>query len=129
MPHAQKKILIIDEERFSRVCSAILTTAGYGTDILTQNNHLQLQDKLDDDKIQLIVTSYPYGSFLFHEIKGRNIPTILLSDNVDGDLIDILRNCENVYCMIKPLDYDHFKTLVNQVVSGDTTARGGYNLV
>jgi hypothetical protein len=31
--------------------------------------------------------------------------------------------------MIKPLDYDHFKKLVNQVVSGDITAQGGYSLV
>jgi hypothetical protein len=54
---------------------------------------------------------------------------ILLSDNVDGELIDILKNCENVYCMIKPVDYDHFKKIVSQVVGGDMTAEGGYSLV
>jgi hypothetical protein len=125
----QKNILIIDEERFSRVCSAILGTAGYGTDVLCQRNRFQLQDKLDEDRVNLIVTSYPYGSFLFSLLKGRNIPTILLSDNVDGDLIDILKNCENVYCMIKPLDYDHFKQLVGKLMSGDLSAQGGYSLV
>lgn len=127
MPHSQKNILIIDEEGFSRVCSAILGTAGYGTDAISRAD--QLQAKLDNDRIHLIVTSYPYGSFLLDEIKGRNIPTILLSDNVDGDLIDILKNCDNVYCMIKPLDYDHFKQVVSQVISGDITAQGGYSLV
>jgi DNA-binding NtrC family response regulator len=127
MTNAQKSILIIDEERFSRICSAILGTAGYGTDVISQAG--QLHDKLKDDSIRLIVTSYPFGAFLFDEIRGRNIPTILLSDNVDEDLIDILKNCENVYCMIKPLDYDHFKKLVHQVVSGDITAQGGYSLV
>ncbi len=129
MPDSQKNILIVDEERFSRICSAILTTAGYGTDICSQHNQLQLIEKLDSRRIHCIITSYPYGSFLFDDLKGRNIPTILLSDNVDGDLIDILRNCENVYCMIKPLDYDHFKKLVSRVVCGDANARGGYNLV
>jgi DNA-binding NtrC family response regulator len=126
MSHAEKNILIYDEERFSRICSAILATAGYGTDVLSQAD--QLYAKLNKT-FHLIVTSYPYGAFLFDAIKGRNIPTILLSDNVDADLIDILKTCENVYCMIKPLDYDHFKKLVNQVISGDVTAQGGYSLV
>ncbi len=127
MARQGKNILIFDEERFSRVCSAILGTAGYGTDVVSQAN--MLTEKLNADSIHLIVTSYPYGSFLFHQIKGRNIPTILLSDNVDAELIDILKTCENVYCMIKPVDYDHFKKLVNQVVSGNMTAEGGYSLV
>ncbi len=127
MTQEQKNILIFDEERFSRVCSAILGTAGYGTDVVS-HAHL-LAEKLNADSIHLIVTSYPYGSFLFHQMKGRNIPTILLSDNVDSELIDILKTCENVYCMIKPVDYDHFKKLVSQVVSGDITAQGGYSLV
>lgn len=122
-----KNILIFDEERFSRVCSAILGTAGYGTDVVSRAD--LLTEKLNDDSVHLIVTSYPYGSFLFRQIKGRNIPTILLSDNVDAELIEILKTCENVYCMIKPVDYDHFKKLVGQVVSGDITAQGGYSLV
>jgi hypothetical protein len=127
MPQPVKNILIIDEERFSRICSAILGSVGYGTDVISHSH--QLTSKLESDRFHLIVTSYPYGTFLLDEIKGRNIPMILLSDNVDGGLIDILKNCENVYCMIKPLDYDHFKKLVNQVVSGDINAQGGYSLV
>ncbi len=127
MTQKAKTILIYDEERFSRICSAILGTAGYGTDVVSRAD--LLTEKLNADSIQLIVTSYPYGSFLFHQIQGRNIPTILLSDNVDAELIDILKTCENVYCMIKPVDYDHFKKLVGQVVSGDMTAQGGYSLV
>lgn len=129
MLHSEKKILIIDEERFCRICSAILGTVGYGTDVLSQTDQCQLRNKLENKAVNLIVTSYPYGAFLFNQIKGRDIPTILLSDNVDGELIDILRNFENVYCMIKPLDYDHFKKLVGQVMSGDITAQGGYSLV
>ncbi len=129
MSQSEKNILIVDEERFSRVCSAILDTAGYGTDVVSQSNRFLLQDKLDKDGVHLIVTSYPYGAFLFNQLKGRNIPTILLSDNVDGDLIDILKNCENVYCMIKPLDYDHFKNLVGRLMRGDLSAQGGYSLV
>ncbi len=126
MEQQQKNILIVDEERFSRICSAILGTAGYTTNVISEA--CQLQTKLNDS-IDLIVTSYPFGAFLFDTLKGRNIPTILLSDNVDGDLIAILKNCENVYCMIKPLDYDQFKLVVSRVVNGDMTAQGGYSLV
>jgi len=127
MAHLQKNILIIDEYRFSRICSAILETVGYGTDMISQAQ--ELPSKLNSDAVGLIVTSYPYGAFFFDEIKKRKIPTIILSDNVDGKLIDVLRNFDNSFCMIKPLDYDKFKTLVKQVISGDITAQGGYSLV
>jgi DNA-binding NtrC family response regulator len=127
MPDLEKNILIIDEEGFSRVCSAILGSVGYGTAVISHSR--ELPSKLNSDRFHLIVTSYPYGIFLFDHMKGRNIPTILLSDNVDSDLLDILKNCENVYCMIKPVDYDNFKKLVKQVVSGDINAQGGYSLV
>ena len=123
----RKNILIIDEHRFSRICSAILETVGYGTDMISHTNDLPL--KLNNDRVGLVVTSYPYGAFLFDEIKKRNIPTIILSDNIDGKLIDILNEFDNSYCMIKPLDYDKFKHLVKQVISGDITAQGGYSLV
>jgi rRNA processing protein Gar1 len=100
---------------------------GYGTDMVLHTNDLPL--KLNNDRLGLVVTSYPYGAFLFDEIKKRNIPTIILSDNIDGKLIDILNEFDNSYCMIKPLDYDKFKHLVKQVISGDITAQGGYSLV
>jgi DNA-binding NtrC family response regulator len=127
MSDKTKSILIVDEQGFSRICSAILETVGYGTDMISKAE--DLPTKLKNSKPGLIVTSYPYGSFLFDEMKERNIPTILLSDNVDGDLIDILKNRENVYCMVKPLDYDKFKALVKKVINGDVTAQGGYSLV
>ncbi len=127
MPVSDKKILIIDEHRFSRICSAILETAGYGTDMISYAR--DLPSKLNDNEWGLVVTSYPYGAFFFEEIKKKNIPTIILSDNIDGRLINILNNFNNSYCMIKPLDYDKFKTLVSQVISGDLTAQGGYSIV
>ncbi len=122
-----KKILIIDEHRFSRICSAILETIGYGTDMISCAH--DLPSKLNDNEWGLVVTSYPYGVFFFEQIKKKNIPTIILSDNIDGQLINILNNFNNSYCMIKPLDYDKFKALVRQVISGDHIAQGGYSIV
>ncbi len=122
-----KKILIIDEYGFSRVCSALLERVGYGAEIIPTADNLSTM--LNNDVVGLIVTSYPYGSFFFNEIKKRNIPTIILSDNVDGNLISILNDFDNSYCMIKPLNYEKFRTLVKQVMSGALTIKGGYSIV
>ena len=127
MEKLQNSILIIDEYGFSKICSAILKRVGYETDTASLAN--ELSSKLNDEAIGLIVTSYPYGVSLFDEIKKRNIPTIILSDDIDGKLIDILDNLSNSFCMIKPIDYDKFKYLVKQVISGDITSQGGYSLV
>ncbi len=121
----KKKILIIDEQGFSRICSAILETEGYATDMVAGD----IPSKLNSQDFGLIVTSYPYGAFLLDEVRKRNIPTIILSDNIDENLLDTLRKFDNSYCMIKPLDYDKFKTLVKQVINGDLSAQGGYSLV
>jgi DNA-binding NtrC family response regulator len=127
MEKLQNSILIIDEYGFSKICSAILERVGYETDTASLTN--ELSSKLNDEAVGLIVTSYPYSVSLFDEIKKRNIPTIILSDDIDGKLIDILDNLSNSFCMIKPIDYDKFKYLVKQVISGDITSKGGYSLV
>jgi DNA-binding NtrC family response regulator len=127
MEKLQNSILIIDEYGFSKICSAILKRVGYETDTASLTN--ELSSKLNDEAVGLIVTSYPYSVSLFDEIKKRNIPTIILSDDIDGKLIDILDNLSNSFCMIKPIDYDKFKYLVKQVISGDITSQGGYSLV
>jgi hypothetical protein len=128
--HAEnKRILIIDEAGFSRVCSAILEIAGFGTEIISLVHSVDLPSKLNTDEFGLIVTSYPYGAFLFDEIKKRNIPTLILSDNIDGTLINELNGFHNSYCMIKPVNYDKFKVVVKQVISGELNTLGGYSLV
>ncbi len=127
MAKLQNSILIIDEYGFSKICSAILERVGYETDTVSQTN--ELSSKLNNDAIGLIVTSYPYCTSVFYEIKKRYIPTIILCDNFDENLIDILNNYGNSFCMMKPIDYDKFKNLVKQVISGEITAQGGYSLV
>ena len=123
-----KKILIIDEAGFSRICSAILEFEGYGIEAMSDSDGFHR--RLDNDEYGLIITSYPYGTFLFEEIKRRNISTIILSDHINGELINILEGFNNSYCMIKPLDYQKFRSLVKQVMSGDlSNIHGGYNIV
>lgn len=128
MPFHDKQILIIDEQGFSRICSAILEEiVGYETDVVSNAN--ELPSKLCNSELKLIVTSYPYGAFFFDEIRKTNIPTIILSDNIDGRLIDMIGELRNAYCMIKPIDYEKFKTLVRQVVSGGSPVPGRSGIV
>ncbi len=128
MPIQENKILVIDEHGFSRICSAIIgEIVGYETDVVSDAS--ELPSKLSNSELKLIVTSYPYGTFFFDAIRKRNIPTIILSDEIDGRLIDILNNFQKSYCMIKPLDYEKFKDLVKQVMSGESPAAGRNRLV
>ncbi len=122
-----KKIFIIDESSFSRICSALLAQLGYTSEIVPHAD--KLPSRLTSDKFGLIVTSYPYSLSLFDEIRERRIPTLILSDNIDSSLMEILNEVDNSYCMIKPVDYGKFRCLVQQVMNGELTACGGFNIV
>ncbi len=111
-----KKILIFDEAGFSRICSAILEKEGYGTNSIA-DVHQCIPD-LNYNEIGLVITSYPYGAPLLEKLKEKRIPIIVLSDHMSGDLMSKLDSFDKSlsHCMIKPLDYHKFRTLVNQTM-------------
>lgn len=129
MPVLQKRILILDEGRFSRVCSAILEFEGYSADTMDNLDLDNFQDRLEGEEIGLIVTSYPFGSFFLREIEKRKIPMIILCDHINRELFSVLEGIRNAYCMIKPLDYLRFKSLVKQMMGGKPATDGGYRVV
>jgi len=110
-----KRVLIYDEAGFSRVCSAFLEVSGCSTDIMAES-----WSKLSSPEIGVFVTSYPYGAFMLEEVQKRSIPAIVLFDNIDQGFIDMLQAYENMYCMIKPIDYNKFKGLVRRLLDGGT---------
>jgi len=127
----KKKILIIDEAGFSRVCSAILEKEGYGTDTIT-DMHRYESAALDREDIGLVITSYPYGTVFLVELGSKRIPTIILSDRFSEELTVMLKNFDKSisYCMIKPLDYTKFRMLVNTVMRAEGMSRqSGYEAV
>ncbi len=128
MKTIDKKILIVDEAGFSRVCSAILEKEGYGTNAIT--DVCQLDSKVNYEDIGLVITSYPYGAALLEKLVNSRIPTIILSDQVSRDLMAKLDNFDKTlsHCMIKPLDYHQFRTLVNQVMQRDNNDAGTFAL-
>jgi DNA-binding NtrC family response regulator len=122
-----KGILIIDEDCFSRVCSALLMSEGYRIETMSSVN--DLAGRLDNEEFKLIITSYPYGAFLFSDLKLRGLPTIVLSDHINIDFINNLEGFRNIFCMIKPIDYARFRSLVKDVMSGEVSVGGGYCIV
>lgn len=123
----EKKILIVDEHGFSRICSAILKNGGYQTDVVTHT--AELSAKLRSGSFGLIVTSYPYGTALFESLQKKKIPIIIFSDGIDERLMSILNNFQNSCCMIKPVDYDKFKSMVKQAVEGSLSTERGFCIV
>jgi hypothetical protein len=130
MPAVGKKILIIDEDRFCRICSALLEAAGYGIETFLHplTNSEKLLSQLDKN-IGLIITNFPLDNLLLKEIKKRKIPSLILSDNIDRRLIRILDNLHSSYCMIKPIDYEKFRSMVQIVMSGNFIAQEGFLIV
>lgn len=122
-----KKILIIDESRFSRICSAILENEGFETETVKDAGGLLLN--FDHKEFGLIITSYPFGYFLFDNIKKMNLPTIILTDHINRAFINLLGGFNNSYCMVKPLDYQEFRSLVKQIVNSDLSGTNGFNIL
>jgi DNA-binding NtrC family response regulator len=110
-----KKVLIIDERSFSHICSAILEEDGHKTEVLEAFEGLL--PKVENKDFRLVITSYPFCQSLFERIKSMGLPTIVLTDHINRSLINLLEGYKNSYCMVKPLDYQKFRSLVKQIVN------------
>ena len=113
----KKKILIIDEAGFSRICSAILENEGFGTNIMPDVH--QFDSWVDFSDIGLVITSYPYGVAMLEKLKKWKIPMIILSDHMSLELMATLDRFDKSlsYCMLKPLDYQKFRSLVSETMN------------
>lgn len=122
-----KKAVIVDEARFSRICSAILEGEGCGSNIVSRIR--ELPEALSHHEAGLVITSYPYGANILDAIKRSNIPAIILFDQIDEHIFEVLSGVNNTYCMVKPLNYQQFKDLVKRLLSGTAAHRGGFSIV
>jgi DNA-binding NtrC family response regulator len=116
MTITNKKILIVDEAGFSRICSAILEKEGYGINAIPDVHRFDTE--FDCSDIGLVITSYPYGAFMLDKLKKWNVPMIILSDHLSLELMATLDHFDmsKSYCMLKPLDYQKFRSLVSQTM-------------
>jgi DNA-binding NtrC family response regulator len=113
--NVMKRILIIDETVFSQICSAILELEGYK--IETYKTAGEKLRKNNTGKFGLIITSYPFCKPVLKEIEESNIPKIILSDNLNKEMINLLKSLTKSFCMIKPIDYDEFRSLVKTIIT------------
>ncbi len=121
-----KRILIIDEQGFSRICSALLSNEGYEVQSATVS---EVKGALNSHDVGLIVASYPYGAPVFDEVRKSNTPVLILADNFDENLIRMLNDFVSSSCMVKPLDYAKFKLLVKDLMSSELMMTEGYTIV
>ena len=121
-----KRILIIDEQGFSRICSALLSSEGYEVQSATVS---EVGLALKSRDVGLIVASYPYGAPVFDDVRKSNTPVIILADNFDENLIRMLNDFVSSSCMVKPLDYTKFKSLVKDLMSSELTITEGFTIV
>ncbi len=122
MLQSYRRILIIDEAGFCRVCSALLEAEGYRAEAVSDLGLALTLCKTGP--FGLIITSYPFGAGIFKEIKGLKTPMIVLSDQVSRELIGTLQLLDSSYCMIKPIDYMKFRGVVRRVLSGAECGNG-----
>jgi len=118
-----KKILILDEDGFSKVCSAILNDEGFQTKLAI--SHEEADAHVSKNGISLIVSSYPYALSFLQSKQIKDIPTIVLSDELNSDLIDIMKCIKNSVCMVKPVDFERFKYIVRGILNGYLNLTGG----
>jgi len=111
-----KKILVFDEESFARICHALLQLDGYPADCLNKMD-IEMAGELED--YGLVITSFPYGLSLFPRLMDRQIPVLVLSDCLSGELLECLKSIRNSLCMVKPIDYEQFRGKIKNVMNRD----------
>jgi DNA-binding NtrC family response regulator len=122
-----KKILIIDESRFSRVCSAILRLEGYETMVVKGPGQFPELGTAGD--YVLLVTSFPFKQAIFRKISEIELPKIILADHLSRDVVNTIKSLPMSFCMVKPLDYQKFRYVVREIVTHGPAAIQGYGLI
>jgi DNA-binding NtrC family response regulator len=122
-----KKILIVDEERFSRVCSALLELDGYVPECLDCLG--EIGSRLEEHDYDLVVTSYPYGARFFDRIRNKKIPVLVLLDFISREIIEDLKKFKNSCCMIKPIDFEKLNNLIEQMMFEEHPIKGEFRIV
>ena len=120
-------IFIFDEAGFSRVCQAILSLEGF--EVMTGTDASALFRVLSSGSAGLVITSYPFGRAVLERMKGLDTPVIVLSDQINGELIASLDVLKNSCCLLKPLDYRTFRNLVRHLFHSPLPAIPGYRIM
>jgi len=122
-----EKIIIVDEAGFSRICLSILLEEGFRVESLVHGDMDLSQHHVEG--VSLLITSYPYGKSFLNMLSNMTVPVIILVDHVGKEIIELLEQIDNSYCMVKPIDYRRFTLLVKNLVHDTVFHYGGYSIV
>lgn len=122
----KKKILVLDDLHFSRVCRAILEREGFFPE--TPESDKISATLLRWQDYGLVIASYPIAESFVEKIKSCGTPVIVLSDFINREISEALKNFATCRCLVKPLDFDNFIGVIGEMFDGDVSNQGGYDL-
>jgi hypothetical protein len=104
----EKKVLVIDDPHFSRVCSAILSHMG-----LSVESPERLEDiAANEQEYRLVIGSYPLARDALLQIRTWQVPFIILSDSINRELTTFADSLHDCRCFLKPIDFENFRYLI-----------------
>ena len=120
-------ILILDNSNFSYICASILNVQGHTSIIV--NDPEELQKTIEINEVSLIVVNYPINRRLFETMRNMILPKVLLLAHINREVVELLKNLNNTYCMIKPIDYSKFLELIKMTSQNTLTDFSGYSIL
>lgn len=122
-----KKILVVDEPGFAKVCGALLRLNGFAVETSAGAELAEPQPAVDG--YDLVITSFPYGAEVVETMREGSVPLLVLADCLSRDLLESVRSVRKSCCLIKPLDFEKFNSVVSRMIGGHDTFAGGYEIV
>ena len=119
-----KKILVVYEPGFAKICRALMTLKGYAAETPEGGGG----SAVSAGDYDLVITSYPYGADVVERMEGDNVPLLVLADCLSRDLLASVRSGRRTCCLIKPLDFDKFHSVVGRMLGDDDNLVGGYEI-
>lgn len=107
------RILIVDEERFGKICSALVVQSGYRSDWVVAGDYCTC---LDVGCYDLVITSYPYGRLMLDVLADKGRSLLVLADYACDELISLLAHRPNCFYAVKPLDFSLFGDMVKNIL-------------
>lgn len=122
MNNGERGILIIDEDGFSRVCTAMLKKEGYRTIIPV--SLAEAKGYISSVDISLIILSYSYAGEILEEGVIGDIPTLVLVEQLSEDVMGALMKLKKGICMLKPVDFERFRSIIRRIINGEINLSG-----
>ncbi|WP_305046479.1 response regulator [Geoalkalibacter sp.] len=121
-----KKILVLDDHNFSRVCRAILEREGFAPEIPETNKISATLSRWQE--FGLVIASYPIAETFAEKIRNAGTPVLVLSDFFNREISEALEHFKVCRCLIKPLDFEHFIGVIGEMFHGEASKQGGCDL-